>query len=174
MSKASVPKLAKIVELLGGFESLEPGQSFIISLDKDRILRPVSGYTSDELAIAFPGDMDVDHCFKPLHITLFWEHEDTYSVHVHLDARVGKRDEHGDIYHDVLYDFTVPKESWASGEWDVRARQIDVPFLRSFYEQADSSDAKARELASEATQFDRESIIVDGCLRLIEKEMAAA
>jgi hypothetical protein len=167
--KANVPNLAKIVHLLGGFAALEPGQSFIISLDHEQIIRPKPDYSSEDLAIIFPDIRARDHRFKPLHIGLFWDNGDTYSVHVSLAAEA-----EGDVFRAILFDFVVPKTGWDKGQWEVAARQSDCPYLPGFNDRAADSPDIEEQIAREATEFDRDSIIVAACLRLIEKTTVAA
>jgi hypothetical protein len=175
MYKASVPKLARIVGLLGGWDPiLEDGRAmgaaYVISLDKDVILTPDDD-RDDDTEIAFPRDDDPGHTFKALHITMMWEDERDWHVDVGLWGRAGGP--MGDPYAERTWEFRVPKEGWAEGEWSVYGTLVQAAFVGSWRETADHGERTAKELAADATGFDRENLIVDGCLRLVEKEKGA-
>jgi hypothetical protein len=175
MWKASVPKLAKIVQLLGGFDALEPGgYGYVISLDKERVLRPADCRALEQAGrrerreVMCPDIDGEEHTFLPLHLTKFADGDDYDVVWVELVGMVGP-----DRFSESRYVFRVPKVGWESGEWGAYGLEVQVPYLGGHYTTADDGDDQAQEIARAASGFDRESIVVALCLRLAEKHHAA-
>jgi hypothetical protein len=173
MQTASVPKLAEIVKLLGGWgpildDGRAMGAGYVLSLDKGVILIPDDDESDDEHddkeEIVFPEDGSPGHTFKSLQINMIWEDELHWHIEVGLWGRT--RGSMGDPYSERNWEFRVPKEGWESGRWYVYGTAVTAPFLGQWRETADQGAEKARELASDASGFDRENLIVDGCLAL--------
>jgi hypothetical protein len=168
----SVPNLAEIVRRLGGFDTVEPGASYGISLDRNQIHRPQDekpDLGEDEIGNKiekhfewFPDIDGKDHTWKTLIISLFWRHETYQEVSVGLGASV----EH-DHFHESQWMFRVPLQGWESGEWQIYSLTSQIPFLMGIYQRSTDSEEVAWELAEGCQAFDRDSILLSACLRIV-------
>jgi hypothetical protein len=181
MQKASVPKLARIVELLGGFkplisvDELTGGRyecSWAISLNKGVILKLAPDedpeWPQDGYEIVWPDINSPGHRFKSLHITLENLDEEQFYISVSLEGCVGDMP-----FTALRWMFDVPRIGWAAGEWYVAGTEANIPGLKTLWASAEDGDRDAREIAEEATEFDRENPIVSLCLVLVEEKMGA-
>jgi hypothetical protein len=122
----------------------------------------------DRTSVAFPDDDDPGHKFKALQINMIWEDEQHWHVEAGLWGECN-----GDAYAERNWEFRVPRSGWESGEWYVYGTSAVVPFMPGWRWTADQGPDVARQLAEGAAGFDRENLIVDGCLDLVRKEKAA-
>jgi hypothetical protein len=169
---AHVPKLARIIELLGGLDLAYWNHiEFVISLDGEEILGPwdfdcgCPEHVRERERIGYPDLHDENHTFKALHFTLITSGDDFMEVEIALTARV-----HGEPFAERGWCFQVPSEGWESGRWLVEATCTQQPYLPAEHQVAWESEEEARQLAEEATAFDREDPVVAGALRLVEKQ----
>jgi hypothetical protein len=129
LQPASVPKLAKIVELMGGFDRLGDGGSFVLT---DHGAYVYSDKAPDEewppSEEMFPEWGAAGHALLPTHINRMWTTPDGT-----ITATVGHwYKQNGDCCHDGNYTFKVtPDGAWCyteyeftAGGWYVRASRL--------------------------------------------------
>jgi hypothetical protein len=166
----SVPKLAEIVRRLGGFDAIEPSNSYCINLDRKQIYRPQdhrNDYDEDGNRVAeyfefFPDIDGEGYRWPTLIITLFWRNETYQVVLVGLGAKVN-----GDIFHESEWKFHVPFQGWESGQWQIYSLSSQVPFMFGIHQRSQDGEEVARELVADCEGFDRESLLLNSCLRIV-------
>jgi hypothetical protein len=177
---AHVPKLARIIKLLGGWylSSLYSRIEFVINLDKGVILGPqdfdcsCSEHARERERIGYPDAHDEDYTFPALHIAVTYSMDDDedikgddMDIEVALTARIGEEE-----FCERCLGFYVPEEGWEDGRWRVYGASTQQPYLPAVHDCGGDSEEIARQLVEEATAFDRENPVVDGALCLIEKQ----
>jgi hypothetical protein len=165
MHNAHVPKLAKIVRLLGGFDPLAPSQTMMLSLDREEIAVVGMDTTPHPEPDLIPDMDDPGHTFKLLCIEQMRISDERLIVEVRLDATIN-----GDVISERTWTFGVPLDDLETEHWLVWGTEVQILYGRTYLEYAHTDDETARRLAEEAAEWDKSVLIVDRCLAMAERQ----